>query len=183
MIAEQLAFVLSEQLLRLIKRIRITYRDGGIKIELKEEKEKKSIDERIGKIDEARSSLVEALDAIDELHSEAEQNKLELTKALKTLEQTEQNKGKLEDELTNIRQVMKTDITTFRTIAGIPSQSQIKKERYIGFVTGVIASMIATGIIWLGATLGPHAYKYAATKYKEYKSVQETSNTKNRTAD
>ena len=46
---EKLAFALSEQLLRLIKRIRITYRDGGIKIEIKEEKEEKSIDERIEK--------------------------------------------------------------------------------------------------------------------------------------
>lgn len=136
MITEQIVFALSEQLLKLIKRIRISYRDGEFQIELKEEKEEKSIDERIEKIDEARSSLVEALGAIDELHNEAEKNKLELNKALKSLAETEQNKVKLEDDLKKIRHVMQTDVTTFRTIAGIPSQEQIKKERYIGFVTG-----------------------------------------------
>ena len=168
----EVAFLLSEQLLRLIKRIRITYRNGGFQIELAEKKEEKSIDERIGKIDEARSSLVEALDAIDELHSEAERNKVELKNALQNLAETERNKGKLENELENIRQVMQTDIATFRNIAGIPSQVQIKKERYIGFVTGVIASIVASALIWSTVTLA----QITVTKYKESKSVQETSN-------
>ncbi len=138
-------FPLSELLLKLLKGIKITYRIGGINIEFEEEK---TIDERIAKIDEARKSMVEAIVAIDELHKEAETNKAELNDALLTLSETEKNKNNLENELKNIRQLMQSDITTFKTLAGIPSQKEIKKERVLGFLLGVFASVIASGVVW-----------------------------------
>jgi len=151
-------FTLSELLLKLLKRIKVTYRIGGIQIEFKEEK---SIDERIAKIDEARTSMVEALSAIEQLHQEAESNKVGLKKALQTLAETEKNKNELEEEINNIRQVMQSDVTTFRKIAGIPSEEEVKKERVLGFFTGVLTSIVASVVIWGAVTLWQHAVEMA----------------------
>ena len=152
------AFAISELLLKILKRAKINYRFGGIQIEFDEEK---SIDERIAKIDEARASMAAALTAIDQLHTEAEENKSELNKSLQKLSEAEKNKSKLEEELANIREVMQSDVTTFRKIAGIPSQEEIKKERVIGFFTGVLASVVATGVVWVVVTISPSIYKHA----------------------
>jgi uncharacterized membrane protein YhiD involved in acid resistance len=166
-------FALSELLLKLLRRIKVTYRIGGIQIEFEEEK---SIDERIAKIDEARTSMVEALTAIDQLHQEAESNKTELKKALRTLAEAEKNKNELEEELKNIRQVMQSDVTTFRKIAGIPSEEEIKKERVLGFFTGVLASVVASLIVWAVATAWPHAVAMMQKNSSSEVQEQQTPN-------
>ncbi len=166
-------FAVSELLLKLLKRIKVTYRIGGIQVEFEEEK---SIDERIAKIDEARSSMVEALTAIDELHQEAESNKTELIKALGTLAEAEKNKNQLKEELHNIRQVMQSDVTTFRKIAGIPSEEEVKKERVLGFFTGVLASVVASIVIWGITASWPHITEYAESIYKHDAQELQTPN-------
>ena len=97
-------------------------------IKLKPEN-KTSIDERLAKIDIAKTNLSEALKAIDEIKTEAESNK-------KESENT-------------VRKLASSDIESFRKVAGILSPSQIKRERIIGFVSGVIASIVASGLVWL----------------------------------
>ena len=151
-------FAASEVLLKLLKRIKITYQIGGVKIDFLEEE--KPIDERISKIDDARTYLTEVLSAIDELHNDAERNKKELKEALGNLSEVEKNKDELERELTSIREVIKSDVGTFRKLAGIPSKEDIKKERAIGFFTGVLASIVASGLIWIGVTFGKQASGY-----------------------
>jgi hypothetical protein len=108
-----------------------------------------SIDDRIAKIDEARSNLVEVLNAIDELRSAAEQNQRDAEIALRQLEKLEQDKASLEKELESVRGIIDVDVTTFRQIAGIPSTDDIRRERVLGFITGVLASVVASGIVWL----------------------------------
>lgn len=108
-----------------------------------------SIDDRIAKIDEARNNLVEVLNAIDELRSAAEQNRHDAEVALRQLEKLEQDKASLEKELASVRGIIDADVTTFKQIAGIPSADDIRRERVLGFVTGVISSVVASGIVWL----------------------------------
>jgi hypothetical protein len=108
-----------------------------------------NIDDRIAKIDEARSNLVEVLNAIDELRNAAEQNQRDAETALRQLEKLEQDKTSLEKELESVRGIINADVTTFRQIAGIPSADDIRRERVLGFITGVISSVVASGVVWL----------------------------------
>ena len=105
-----------------------------------------SVDERIAKIDEAKRNLTEGLEAIDELRKEAEQNKLELKQALKSIEETQEKHAVAKKELESIRKISDADISTLRKVAGIPSVAQIWRERFYGFISGVLASLLAT---WL----------------------------------
>jgi len=106
----------------------------------------KTLDERIKKIDIARTNLLEGLHAIDELKQTAEENKSELESALLKLQELEQDKAIAEGELEQIKHIASTDISTFQKNAGIQTKNDIKKERVIGFISGVIASLIATAI-------------------------------------
>ena len=106
------------------------------------------VDERIEQIESARLSLVEALDAVDELKLSAERNKRELAATLKTLTAAQTQSASAEKELEAIREIAKSDISTARKLAGIPSQSQVAKERFIGFLLGITASVVASGIWW-----------------------------------
>lgn len=108
-----------------------------------------SIDERIAKIDEARVNLVEVLNAIDELRSAAEQNQRDAEIAFRQLKTLEQDKASLEKELESVRNIIDADVTVFKQIAGIPSATDIRRERVLGFVTGVISSVVASGVVWL----------------------------------
>ena len=68
---------------------------------------RQSIDERIEQIESARFSLVEALDAIDELKLAAERNKLELAATLQTLAVTQTQSASAEKELETVRELAK----------------------------------------------------------------------------
>lgn len=108
-----------------------------------------SIDERIAKIDAAKANLVEVLAAIDELRDAAEQNRHDAEAALRQLERLERDKSSLEEELAAVRGVIDTDVNTFKRIAGIPSENDIRRERVLGFITGVASSVVASGVVWL----------------------------------
>jgi ribosome-binding ATPase YchF (GTP1/OBG family) len=103
-----------------------------------------SIDERIAKIDMARKSLVDVINAIDELKKEAYDNKKDAAQALQQIDELEKDKESLNKELDAIRTVIRSDVEGFRHVAGITNRT---KERVIGFISGIIASMIASGII------------------------------------
>lgn len=103
-------------------------------------------DERIAKIDEARTNLQDALSALDDLKLEAEKNKTELEEALKRLEETKAGHAAEARQLKHIRAIAEADITAFRRLAGVPVQG---RERLIGFLGGVVASLIAA-LIWNG---------------------------------
>ncbi len=113
-------------------------------------KPEESVDERIAKIDAARDYLIEGLKAVEELRSSADVSKRESELALRRLEQLIADKATMEEELTALRTVMNADVSAFRKVAGVPSQKDINRERLLGFVSGVVASLAAAGLIGVG---------------------------------
>ncbi len=119
----------------------------GLKISMGAELDRKPLDDRLAKIEDARVNLQEALSALGELTQEAERNKIELARALSELE-TARNAQIVEElKLNNIKQIAQSDVTVFQKMAGINP----KLERIVGFIGGIIASLIAA-LIWHFAT-------------------------------
>jgi len=110
--------------------------------------EASEIDERLAQIDQARESLVSALSAVDDLRATSERNKTELRDALERIEQARAEKAVAEKQLQGVRQIAQADVEVFRSLAGIPSRAQIARERFVGFIVGVAASLMASGILW-----------------------------------
>lgn len=113
----------------------------------------RSVDKRVARLEDARHALMEGLQAIDELRSEADRNKKDLATALADLNAVKTDKATAERELSAVKEAVSVDVEVFRAIARIPNEAQIKRERLIGFTTGVLASIIASGIWWAGAKL------------------------------
>jgi len=107
-----------------------------------------SIDDRIKKIELAKQNLLEGLSAIEQLQKEAENNRQEVQQALKKLGELEANKTSLLEEVQSIKEVINSDVSAFQKIARIPDEKQIRRERFIGFVSGIVSSIIATALIW-----------------------------------
>ncbi len=107
----------------------------------------KSIDDRIKRIDEAREHLISGLSGIDELKQEAKVNKQEIEELRARLKYLTSEKESAGLELKEIRKVTASDINAFQKLAGVPSRIQIAKERFVGFILGLVASLLAT-IIW-----------------------------------
>lgn len=103
-------------------------------------------DERIAKIDAARENLEEALAALGRLKSEAEQNKLALAEALRRLDETKAGHAREAQQLEQIRAIAEADVSAFRRLAGINPA----RERLVGFLGGVVASLLAAGLWKLG---------------------------------
>ena len=136
-----------ELIARLLRASRIELGFPGVRITIKEpfkEQVRATIDERINKIDTARENLADVINAIDGLKKEAQQNKIEAAQALQPIAELEQDKESLSEELEAIRTVIRSDVVGFRKVAGITNKT---RERFIGFISGIIASMIASGII------------------------------------
>ena len=144
-------FELIEKILRRVKISKVNIL--GLEISLDEDKG--SIDERIKKIEAAKQNLLDGLSAIKELEKEAEKNKYELENALIKLSKIKTDN--LEAELNNIKQVISSDVSTFQKLAGVPTEKEKRKERIIGFFSGIIASIISAGIIWV-VTKVIHSY-------------------------
>ena len=141
-----------EFIVRILKKLRIEFSPSifGVTISLNDEDTYRgSIDERIAKIDEAKANLLEGLRTIDELKEAAEYNKKEAEAALIQIAQLEKDKTSLEQELKSIKDIVQSDVSAFRKVAGVPSPATIRRERIIGFISGVIASVVASGIVWV----------------------------------
>ena len=142
---ESLLSIYIDAIAKLLKRLKIDIKPSGISISIKDTV---SLDERIKKIEDARSNLLEGLKAIDDLKLEADKNKKEAESALQELEKLKKSKALLEEEVETTKKIIETDIDKFKEIAGFPSQSEIKRERIYGFISGIVASIVASGIIW-----------------------------------
>ena len=148
----ELFSIYTDLIAKVLKRIRVKLNVAGVEISFGREAEL-SIDDRIRKIDKARENLVDGLAAIDELRQSAEQNKKEVQQALGQLAQLEEDKRNLQAKLESTRQIIGSDVQAFRDIAGIPSPSAVRRERVIGFVSGVVASVVASGLLYGVANL------------------------------
>jgi hypothetical protein len=107
-----------------------------------------SVDERIAKIEVAKRNLTEALEAMEELQQAAEENKAELATAIERLGLAQKERSSAERELEAVRGIAQSDIEVFKKLAGVPSRMAIAKERFIGFLLGICASVIASGLWW-----------------------------------
>lgn len=108
------------------------------------------VDERIARLDEARTALAESLEAIDELRVEADLARTEHATVALALQTTLASKDDAEKKLQGIQRIMDEDVEAFRAVAGV---SDVRMERIIGFASGVAASIIATAIWTYGGRL------------------------------
>ncbi len=132
---------------KIVNRVSLVADKSGVSVNVEK---KSSIDERIAKIEEAKTSLLEGVRLIDELKLSAENNKKEAELALSQITKLESDKASLQQELEAIKKIAQSDIETFRKMVGVPSTTDIRRERVIGFVGGIVSSLIASGLIWLG---------------------------------
>jgi chromosome segregation ATPase len=117
----------------------------GLKIEIGDGT--KSIDDRIAKIEIARTNLEEALEAIDDLRRTADKNKIQLDQAMAKLASIEDKKSLVAGELESLARIRDADVGAFRRIMGVQTDFDKWKERAIGFITGIIGSILAS-ILW-----------------------------------
>lgn len=132
---------------RILRRFEIRWGWSGITIKLVSEA-RRGVDERIAMIDAAKANLLEGVRVIEELRAEAERNKREAQEAILQAAEIKQNKTELEQQHESIKKIIQSDVTAFRTVAGVPSPAAVRRERIIGFISGVIASVVASGVVW-----------------------------------
>jgi hypothetical protein len=104
------------------------------------------IETRLQRLDEAKEALVESLEAIEQLKIEAENTNTRRAQALADLELLLASKQTAEQKLVTIKRAIQQDVTAFQELAGM---SDVWKERTIGFLSGIAASMAASGLVWL----------------------------------
>jgi len=141
----------------------------GLQLELP--RTRPAVDERLAKIDSARASLNDVITAMDELKKEAEAGKREVAVMANRLVQIEQTKQSAEKELEQLKAVINLDMETFKKVAGIPSPTQIRRDRYIGFASGVVASILAAVIVWIT----PLAIKYGIGQFRRIRAASTSS--------
>lgn len=108
------------------------------------------VDQRLARLDDARSALAESLTALDELHVEAERSKAEHARARAALEKALSSKKDAEHQLAEVRAIMAGEVSAFQIVAGV---TDVRKERLIGFFNGILSSaafaIIIAGAGWL----------------------------------
>lgn len=105
-----------------------------------------SIDRRLAKLEIAKAALMESLSAVEELQRQAEDGKIEHERVRAELAATIANKDDAERKLQSIQALITQDVEAFQTLAGVPD---VGKERLLGFASGVVASVIASGLVAL----------------------------------
>jgi hypothetical protein len=111
-----------------------------------------TVDARIQQIERAHNSLVDATAAVLELQEIAKANKEEVERVVANLDAVRSEKHAAEQELAALKKLAEVDVETFRKVAGVPTEIQIAKERFkersLGFIIGVMASVVASGVWW-----------------------------------
>lgn len=108
---------------------------------------RESVEQRLARLDEARLALAESLAALDELKKDAEQSKAEYEQTRAALAAALASKQDAEHQLAEVRDIMAGEVSAFRLIAGLPN---VRKERLIGLVIGIVGSAIFSLAVWVG---------------------------------
>ena len=137
-----------DQVAKLFSRSRIILKVPFIEWEINATSQ--TIDDRIEKLDDAKVALSQGLEAIDELRTDASRHKKEVQKALEELGTLSTETEELEAKKESIAKVLESEVSAFRDVAGIPSVLQRRRDKVLGFASGVIASMVASGLIYVG---------------------------------
>jgi prefoldin subunit 5 len=139
---------LVEKLVRLI-RIRVGLGPfGNIDVSLSTPLTRESIDARLKKIEAARENLSEALSAMDELKTAAEQNRRDLEKLTQAIATAESDKADLNAQLDALKQLSAIDTDAVREALRIPTEVDKWKERIWGFIFGGILAGILSTALW-----------------------------------
>lgn len=120
-----------------------------------------SIDDRLSKLNDAKAALESGLQAIGELKVDATRHKSEVRSALEKLAQLTRETKVLEGQKEEIAEVLDSNISAFRMAVGIPSKAEQNKDKILGFISGVLASLVAAALIY-GGTEGYKYYKMRA---------------------
>ncbi|MDQ6623830.1 MAG: BREX-1 system adenine-specific DNA-methyltransferase PglX [Verrucomicrobiota bacterium] len=147
-VSASVALRLVELVAKALQQFRITFDVGAASMRV-EYRSPESLDNRIAKLDATKTMLEDALQAVDELRDSAAASKDEVSRALQRLAELQKEKKSLEEEAQSMRSLIDADVTALRKVAGVPSPTQIRRERLLGFVTGVLASVVASGVVWL----------------------------------
>lgn len=126
-----------------LKELRIKTNEGRLQFLVGEASEV-SVDERITKIETARTSLLDALSAVDQLKQQAEENKQDLEYLTRQIERAEADKAHLSDELATLKGIAALDSESVRKALRLPTRVSIWTERVIAFGFGIAASTIAS---------------------------------------
>lgn len=132
--------------------VRVTYAGGKVAVDLRLKGER-SIDERLAQLERARQSLTEALNAVGELEHEAERSRAELEDLSERLKTLEAQKADAEAHLERIRSMTESDAKAMRQAMGLPSVQSARVSAVLAFFSGVFASFVTSGLVWLGRVL------------------------------
>lgn len=147
---ESLLSIYIEVVAKILRGLHISVGISGISVGFQEEAQH-SLDQRVAKLDAARANLVDGIQAIDQLMAEAQKNKTEIVEAAQQISRLNADKQSLYEELNAIKSLVTADVDAFRKVAGVPTATDIRRERLIGFVSGIVASLIASALVF-GAT-------------------------------
>ena len=138
---------------KLLKVVHIRFRGvqiGPIEFELKQRTDS-SYQETIEKIDATRQHLRDAIAAVDTLQTEIETRKGELDKLLASVRSTEEQKQLIDQEYEFSHKLLAEDKERLKEVLGFYQVPVSGKDKVLGFVGGVLASLVAAGV-WALAT-------------------------------
>jgi hypothetical protein len=122
------------------------YTDDGRYIYFGDKPSQETIDSRIAKIDSARTSLSEALSAMDELKDRAEKNRRDLEFLRYQIQRAETHRKGVSGELEVLTEMAALDSEAVRRALKLPTRVSIWTERVIAFLFGVVSSTVASYI-------------------------------------
>ena len=143
------AFVtfVAESIVNLIRGYRIRYDKGAVSIELKASSDPKNVELRLAKIESARENLAEALAAMDDLKSAAEENKRDLDRLNEAITSAQAEKEGLTAQLNTMKQLATLDSEFVRQVLRVPGAVEMWRERIYGFGSGIAGSIISS-YVW-----------------------------------
>jgi len=99
--------------------------------------------ETLKKVETAQEHLTDAIEAIDIIHEQVISERTQLDTLLSEVEHKKVQYKEATSDLKDTQQLLNQDQEKLRTVLGINS----KREKIIGFISGIIASLIAA-LIW-----------------------------------
>jgi hypothetical protein len=141
--------LLATELVRFAKRLNVKFgiKILGFEIGVGPAETTETIDARLQKIEVARTSLVEALSAMDELKTMAEKNKSDLADLIAAINRAEHQKVSLDEEVHTLRALAALDSEGVRKGLKLPTAVDLWRERIYGFIFGLIAAVLGS-FIW-----------------------------------
>ena len=128
---------------------------GPIEIDLKARAES-SYDETLKKIDETKQHLSDAIMHIDTMKSEIISKKHQLDEVIGLIQDREREKEQLEEEYRVSQQLRDEEAERLRTLLGVTDLQKSRTGKLAGFISGVLASLLAAAIFAAVSLLSSH---------------------------